>query len=193
MQADVSKDKQAMASTNTTKARGPKTIQGKVRTMADPAQQKTMQEYESALKTMQEGKYDKAGDIFRKLIPQASPEIAERARVYLEACGRQAAKQERKFGGPEEQYDYAISLLNTGLYDEAREQLETILAGEPQADYALYGLSILESMTGQTEQCPIIWRRRSASIPKTASTPAWTRTFRTWRTTRGSPSFFILK
>ena len=142
-----------MASTSTTKARGPKTIQGKVRTMADPAQQKTMQEYESALKTMQEGKYDKAGDIFRKLIPQASPEIAERARVYLEACGRQAAKQERKFAGPEEQYDYAISLLNTGLYDEAREQLETILTKEPQADYALYGLSILESMTGQTEQC----------------------------------------
>jgi tetratricopeptide (TPR) repeat protein len=153
MQADVSKDKQAMASTSTTKARSPKTIQGKVRTMADPAQQKTMQEYEAALKTMQEGKYEKAADIFRKLIPQALPEIAERARVYLEACGRQAAKQERKFAGPEEQYDYAISLLNTGLYDEAREQLETILAGEPQADYALYGLSILESMTGQTEQC----------------------------------------
>lgn len=142
-----------MASTSTTKARGPKTIQGKVRTMADPAQQKTMQEYESALKAMQEGKYDKAAETFRKLIPQASPEIAERARVYLEACGRQAAKQERKFAGPEEQYDYAISLLNTGLYDEAREQLETILAKEPQADYALYGLSILESMTGQTEQC----------------------------------------
>ena len=119
--------------------------------------------------------------------------MAERARVYLEACGRQATKQERKFAGPEEQYDYAISLLNTGLYDEAREQLEMILAKEPQADYALYGLSILESMTGQTEQCLEHLARRSASIRRTASTPAWTRTFRTWRTIRGSPSFFILK
>lgn len=142
-----------MPSTNTTKARAPKSIQGKVRTMADPAQEKTMHEYEAALKAMQEGKFDKASDAFRKLIQQASPEIAERARVYLEACGRQAAKHERKFTGPEEQYDYAISLLNTGLYDEAREQLEAILAKEPQADYALYGLSILESMTGQAEQC----------------------------------------
>jgi tetratricopeptide (TPR) repeat protein len=153
MQADVSKDDQAMASTGTTKTRGPKTIQGKVRTMADPAHLKTMQEYESALKAMQEGKYDKAREGFRKLSEQSSPEVAERARVYFEACGRQATKQERKFSGPEEQYDYAISLLNTGLYDEAREQLETILAKAPQADYALYGLSILESMTGQTEQC----------------------------------------
>jgi tetratricopeptide (TPR) repeat protein len=142
-----------MASTSTTKARSPKTIQGKVRTMADPAQQKSVQEYEAALKAMQDGKFDKASDTFRKLIAQAPPEIAERARVYLDACSRQAAKQDRKFGGPEEQYDYAISLLNTGLYDEAREQLETILAREPKADYALYGLSILESMTGQAEQC----------------------------------------
>jgi TolA-binding protein len=65
MQAGVSKDDQAMASTGTSKTRGPKTIQGKVRTMTDPVQQKTMQEYESALKAMQEGKYDKARDIFR--------------------------------------------------------------------------------------------------------------------------------
>ena len=130
-----------MASTGTPKARGgPKTIQGKVRTMTDPAQQKSMQEYESALKAMQEGKYEKAREAFRKLSEQSSPEVAERARVYLEACGRQAAKQERKFTGPEEQYDYAISLLNTGLYEEAREQLEEILAKAPQADYALYGL-----------------------------------------------------
>ena len=142
-----------MASTGTTKTRGPKTIQGKVRTMADPAQQRTMQEYEAALKAMQEGKYDRARDGFRKLTDQGPAEVAERARVYLEACERQSQKQDRKFSGPEEQYDYAISLLNTGLYDEAREQFEVILKKAPQADYALYGLSILESMTGQSEMC----------------------------------------
>lgn len=141
-----------MASTNN-KARSPKTIQGKVRTMADPAQQKTMQEYEAALKSMQEGKYERARDAFHKLSEHASPEVAERARVYLEACERQAKKDDRKFTGPEEQYDYAISLLNTGLYDEARDQLEAILKKAPQTDYALYGLSIMESMTGQSEQC----------------------------------------
>jgi tetratricopeptide (TPR) repeat protein len=142
-----------MASTGTSKTRGPRTIQGKVRTMTDPAQQRTMQDYEAALKAMQEGKYDKAREGFRKVREQAAPEVAERARVYLEACERQVQKHERSFSGPEEQYDYAISLLNTGLYDEAREQFEEILASAPRADYALYGLSIMESMTGQTEQC----------------------------------------
>jgi len=151
--AGSSQEDQAMASTGNTKTRSPKTIQGKVRTMADPAQQKTMQEYEHALKAMQEGKYERARETFRKLSEHASPEIAERSRVYLEACSRQAQKNDRKFSGPEEQYDYAISLLNTGLYDEAREQFEHILKHAPRADYALYGLSILESMTGQTEAC----------------------------------------
>jgi outer membrane protein assembly factor BamD (BamD/ComL family) len=121
--------------------------------MADPAQEKTMQEYEAALKAMQEGKFDKASDAFRKLIPQAAPEIAERARVYLEACGRQAAKQERKFTGPEEQYDYAISLLNTGNYEDARDQFEGLLKKNALADYAHYGLAILNSITGQAEDC----------------------------------------
>jgi TolA-binding protein len=146
-------DRQAMASTGTTRARSPKTIQGKVRTIADPANQKMMQEYEAALRMMQDGKFDKASDSFRRLLSTAQPEIAERARMYLEACTRQSGRQERSFAGPEEQYDYAISLLNTGLYDEAREQFDAILAAEAQADYALYGLAILESMTGQSGAC----------------------------------------
>jgi len=152
-QAMQGEDQQSMASTSTSKARSPKTIQGKVRTIADPANQRMMQDYEAALKTMQEGKFEKAAEAFRKLIPNVPPEIAERARMYLEACSRQSVKQERQFAGPEERYDYAISLLNTGLYDEAREEFESILAAEAQADYALYGLAILESMTGQTDAC----------------------------------------
>ncbi|MEA3007099.1 MAG: hypothetical protein QOI94_2368, partial [Acidobacteriaceae bacterium] len=126
---------------------------GKVRTMTDPAQQRIMQDYESALKAMQEGKYDKARDGFRKVREQAAPEVAERARVYMEACERQAQKQERSFSGPEEQYDYAISLLNTGFYEEARDQFQGILKTNPNADYAYYGLAILESMTGLAEPC----------------------------------------
>ena len=102
---------------------------------------------------MQVGKYDKAREGFRKLSEQSSPEVAERARVYLEACGRQATKQERKFSGPEEQYDYAISLLNNGNYEDARQQFKQILHANPSADYAFYGLAVLASMTGDAQAC----------------------------------------
>jgi outer membrane protein assembly factor BamD (BamD/ComL family) len=102
--------------------------------MADPAQQRVMQEYESALRWMQEGRFEKARDGFAKITQGGPPELMERARVYLQACERHATKQERTFTSPEEQYDYAISLLNTGFFEEAREQFEGILEREPKTD-----------------------------------------------------------
>ena len=142
-----------MASTGTGKSRSPKTIQGKVRTMADPAQQKTMQEYESALKAMQEGKYDKAHAAFDKMLASGAGELSDRVRMYANACLLQSAKGKNTFASHEEHYDYAVSLLNDGHYEDAREQFKLILKENDKADYALYGLAVLSSMTGDSHHC----------------------------------------
>jgi tetratricopeptide (TPR) repeat protein len=68
--------------------------------------------------------------------------------MYLAACQRRGRESGLSFDSPEEQYDYAISLLNTGFYEEARDHFRGILITNPGADYAYYGLAILESMTG---------------------------------------------
>jgi tetratricopeptide (TPR) repeat protein len=130
-----------------------RTIAGKVRTMPNASQQKSLTEYQNALQWMQEGKYEKARAAFQKLSQEGPAEVLERVRVYLAACERHAQRQGLSFNSTEEQYDYAISLLNTGFYEEAREQFEEILKLNSQADYAYYGLAILESMTGQAEPC----------------------------------------
>ena len=57
------------------------------------------------------------------------------------------------FSTPEEHYDYAVSQLNTGYYEEAREQFTNILASHPNADYAYYGLALLDAITGQAQEC----------------------------------------
>ena len=102
---------------------------------------------------MQEGKFEKARAAFEKLIANAPPELLERSKVYLAVCERNAKQSALAFATLEEQYDYAISLLNTGDYEDARDQLETILKKDAKADYAHYGLAILDSMTGQAEEC----------------------------------------
>ena len=43
--------------------------------------------------------------------------------------------------------------MNTGYYEEAREQFNSILAGYPDADYAFYGLAVLDAITGQAQEC----------------------------------------
>ena len=120
---------------------------------AECCHQKALNEYQSALQWMHEGKYEKARLVFEKLSQDGPVEILERVRVYLAACQRHAQQSGLSFDNTEEQYDYAISLLNTGFYEEARDQFQRILKTNPAADYAYYGLAILESMTGLAEPC----------------------------------------
>ena len=114
---------------------------------------KAMHEYESGLQWMQQGKFEKARVVFEKLVNSGPPELLERARVYLVACERNVRDSRLTFASPGEQYDYAVSLLNTGYYEEARDQFEQILSKHDSADYAHYGLAILQSMTGQADDC----------------------------------------
>jgi tetratricopeptide (TPR) repeat protein len=133
--------------------RSPRTIAGKTHPVSNPAQQQALQHYQMGLQLMQEGKFDKARVIFDKLVNSGPSELLERARVYLAACDRNAQRAALTFATPGEQYDYAVSLLNTGFYEEARDHFESILTRSPNADYAHYGIAILDSMTGQAEEC----------------------------------------
>jgi outer membrane protein assembly factor BamD (BamD/ComL family) len=109
--------------------------------------------YQTALQLLQQAKFEKALVAFEKLVGTASAPLAERCRMYVTACHRELAKSKLEFATPEEQYDYAVSLLNTDYYEEAREQFNAILKGHPGADFAFYGLAVLDAITGQVEEC----------------------------------------
>jgi tetratricopeptide (TPR) repeat protein len=111
------------------------------------------QHYQTAVQLLQQGKYDKALSILEKILAEAPPEIQDRCRMYIATCRRQMEKASLSFPTPEEHYDYAISLLNTGYYEEAREQFNMILGAHPGADYAFYGLALLEAITGRSQDC----------------------------------------
>jgi tetratricopeptide (TPR) repeat protein len=111
------------------------------------------QQYQSAVQLVQQGKYDKALAAFEKLLPAAPPEIRERSRMYISTCQRQLERTRLAFQTPEERYDYAISQLNQGYFEEAREQLNEVVVDDPRADYAFYGLAVLDSITGHPQDC----------------------------------------
>lgn len=111
------------------------------------------QHYQAAVQLLQQGKYDKALAALEKLLPDAPSELKERVRMYILTCQRQLGKTELAFETPEEHYDYAISQLNTGYYEEAREQFNLILERHPSADYAYYGMAVLDAVTGRVQEC----------------------------------------
>jgi tetratricopeptide (TPR) repeat protein len=139
------------APTNT--KRGPRTIAGTVAPAADSARAQTLALYEAALRLMQDGKYDKAHVAFDKMLATSPSDLAERIRMYISACLLQLSKGKTTFSSHEEHYDYAISLLNSGHYEDAREQFKLILEQNDKADFAFYGLAVLSSMTGDSHTC----------------------------------------
>jgi tetratricopeptide (TPR) repeat protein len=120
---------------------------------APPTTGPAFQQYQAAVQLVQQGRYAKALAAFEKLLPIAPTTIVERCRMYIATCQRQMEEARLEFKTPEEHYDYAVSQLNTGYYEEAREQFNNILAGHPSADYAFYGLALLDAITGQAQDC----------------------------------------
>jgi tetratricopeptide (TPR) repeat protein len=111
------------------------------------------QNYQAAVQLLQQGKFEKAMPAFEKLLADAPMELKERCRMYIATCRRQIEKSQLQFETPEEHYDYAVSLLNTGYFEEAREQFGSILTQHPGADYVYYGLALLEAVLGRTQEC----------------------------------------
>ncbi|MGA7155500.1 MAG: tetratricopeptide repeat protein [Acidobacteriaceae bacterium] len=145
--------KPATSTSESKPTKAPRTLAGNAQHANDAARKSTLALYESALKLMQAGKYEKAHEAFVKMLESAPQDLADRIRMYISACVAQIDKGTTAFQTHEERYDYAISLLNAGNYEDARQHLQEILLKEKSADYAFYGLALLASLTGDTDGC----------------------------------------
>jgi tetratricopeptide (TPR) repeat protein len=133
-------------------ARRPKSTPVKARPSGGDTQPRVFQDYQNALELMQENKFEKARALFEKILRDAPPELVERVRMYQNVCEKRSASSSLTFATPEEQYDYAVSLLNAGNFEDARDQFDALLAANPDSDFAHYGVALLNSMTGQNEE-----------------------------------------
>lgn len=117
----------------------------------DPAFAQAVQNYEASIKAMQEHKFEKAKGLLEKLVASGPRELADRARVYLNTCNQQLREASSSFKTHEEHFDYAVSLMNAGQYEQARGHIEKIMKQNPQADFAYYGMAVVECLAGQVE------------------------------------------
>jgi tetratricopeptide (TPR) repeat protein len=133
--------------------KAPRTLAGNAQHSEDAARKATLVLYEKAIKLMHAGKYTEAHAAFTNMLATSPQDFADRIRMYIATCVGQIHEGTTFFETHEERYDYAISLLNHGNYEDAREHFHAILLKEKAADYAFYGLALLASMTGDSEKC----------------------------------------
>jgi tetratricopeptide (TPR) repeat protein len=133
--------------------KAPRVLAGNTRPADDAARKSLLAHYEAAIKLIHANKFDKAHEAFTKLLQDAPADIAPSIRMYVNTCDAEIAKGAAKFSNTEERYDYAISLLNQGQYEDAREHFEEILKQNRNADYAFYGMALLAAMTCDSPRC----------------------------------------
>jgi tetratricopeptide (TPR) repeat protein len=131
----------------------PRTLAGTPPPADDGTRKTLIALYEKALHLMGSGNYAEAHASFTKLLEGAPHDLADRIRMYIAACVSQIHQGTTEFRTHEERYDYAISLLNHGQYEEASEHFREILLQNDNADYAFYGLALLASMVGRSHEC----------------------------------------
>jgi tetratricopeptide (TPR) repeat protein len=128
-----------------TKSRG----SGSMKFADDPRFAQAVQNYEAGLKALQAHKYDRAKAFFEKVMAGPSPELADRAAVHLSSCNQRLSQGSwSSFKTPEEQFDYAVSLMNMGDYVGARENFEVVSKKSPKLDFVWYGMAVLNCLTG---------------------------------------------
>jgi len=117
------------------------------RLVDDPRFAQAVQNYEVGLKALQAHKYERAKGFFEKVAAGPSPELADRAVVHLATCNQQLTRgPSSSFKTPEEQFDYAVSLMNMGDYAGARDNLEMLSKKSPKLDFVWYGLAVLNCL-----------------------------------------------
>ena len=117
----------------------------------EPLFAQAVQNYEAGLKALQQHKFERAQALLAKVVATGPRELADRALMHLNTCTQQLSHGPTSFKTPAEHYDYAVSLLNDGDFDNARAHLEKILKQVPQADFAWYGMALLECHVGGVE------------------------------------------
>jgi len=71
--------------------RAPRTLAGNVPATVDDGRAQVLAHYEAALRLMQEGKFEKAHAAFDKMLSTGAGDLADRVRMYINACLQQVS------------------------------------------------------------------------------------------------------
>ena len=116
------------------------------------AYQNALTQFEAAVKLLNENHFAKARGTFEKLVDTATPDLAQRARMYLNVCNQRIARPAVHLKSAEDHYNYGVQLSNQGMLDGAEEYLKKALKLAPHLDYIHYALASTSALREDAEQ-----------------------------------------
>ena len=116
------------------------------------AHQNRLAQFENALNLFNANHFAKARNLFERLTADAAPDLAQRARVYLNICNQRLSRPAVQLKTADDHYNYAVQLANHGNLDEAEEYLKKALKLAPQCDYIHYALASTSALRENAEE-----------------------------------------
>ena len=109
-----------------------------------------IKQYETAVRLLYRQEFEKARDVFEKVIREDSwdKEISERALTRLRLCEQKISQKSPSPRTMEDHYNLAVTLMNSGRYEEAINHLNKALKQNPKCDYVIYALAISNCRLG---------------------------------------------
>jgi tetratricopeptide (TPR) repeat protein len=112
-----------------------------------------LQRYEEAYRLFRSQNYPQAKVAFERAIDGPQRELTHNSRLHVSMCERRMQSAQVEFATAEENYNYAISRLNTRDLPVARRHFEAGLAMAPTGDHILYGLALCCGLGGDYQGC----------------------------------------
>ena len=117
----------------------------------DPRARLAVEQYEAAVRLLQQHKFERAKLLFEKAMAGPTQELTDRARVHLNICEQRLRRQSVPIRTPEDHYNVAVAFINSGRLEEAEQHLNRTLKLTPRADHVYYALSAVQSLRGDIE------------------------------------------
>ena len=116
------------------------------------SREKQISLYAEAMKFFHTGNFAKAAKLFVQVTEGPGLEIAHAARMHGSVCARRLSSATLELKTPDDHYNYAITLINRGQFDPARQHLLQALGQLPDGDHVHYALAICYGAKGDLER-----------------------------------------
>ncbi len=113
--------------------------------------QKNLVRFEGAVRLFNQSDFQKAREAFTSLATNSAPDLAQRARVYLNICDQRLSHPVLRLKTADDFYNYAVSMANQGNREEAEINLNKALKLAPKSDYIYYALATTQALRENVE------------------------------------------
>lgn len=121
------------------------------RPRVDVEYQNAIKNFETGVRAFQKQNYDKAAEIFEKLVDGNARDVAERAHVHLRLCRQRTGRSARHPKSADDYYTLGIACLNKHEFEMAVEHLSKADRMKPNQDHIQYALAVSHSCEGNMD------------------------------------------